>query len=345
MKEYPMSGEIEVIDATEIKGQLVDPSQNKTAANPLLVYLATQGSRVSQINVKSRLDTYADFMGYPDAHHMDWTKLSYTSALAFRSFLQNRDKVRPGKKALSATSINTIMVAVRGIAEVSCNLKLLSYEDLRAIKSIKQLRTYRSPAGRQLDKTESKQLFKEFDTTSAKGNRDKAIIGLLLGCGLRRAEVPGILMKNVDLMAGSIKLVGKGNKERKVFLTPEIKQLVVNWLKYRGTDDGYLFGRFTKNSKTLKIDKPMHPTAISQLVEAYWDKASEEIASTSELGLKPAKITPHDLRRTFATRLLSQNVDIVMVKNLMGHANVRTTANYDRRGENEMRETMQKFEI
>ncbi len=335
-----MSGEFEVIEANKTNGQLAEPAKNQATANPLLVYLATQSSRVSQINIKSRLDHFADFMGYEDALHIDWTKLTYTSALAFRSFLQNRDKVRPGKKALSATSINTIMVAIRGIAEVACNLKLMSYEDVRAIRSIKQLRVYRSPAGRQLDKTESQQLFKEFDTTTAKGNRDKAIIGLLLYCGLRRAEVPGILMKNVDLSADSIKLVGKGNKERKVFLPDEIKQLIVNWLKFRGTEDGYLFGRLTKNAKTIRIDKPMWPTAVSKIVETYWDKASDDIASTSELGLKPAKITPHDLRRTFATRLLSQNVDIVMVKNLMGHANVRTTANYDRRGESEMLNTM-----
>ncbi len=336
-----MTNEIVTMTAAGI----VTPMQERAAANPLLVYLATQGADLSRLNVKSRLDGFADFMGYPDALHMDWTKLTYTSALAYRSFLQNRDKVRPGAKALSASSVNTVMVALRGIAEVACNLHLLSSDELRAIKSIKQLKTYRSPAGRQLDRNETRQLFREFDLTTAKGNRDKAILGLLLGCGLRRAEVPGILMKNVDLAACSVKLVGKGNKERKVFLTPEVKTLVVNWLKHRGTADGYLFGRLTKNGKTLKIDAPMHPTAISQLVQAYWDKASDDLAAASELGLRPAKVTPHDLRRTFATRLLEKNVDIVMVKNLMGHANVRTTANYDRRGENEMKEAMRNFSL
>ena len=168
--------------------------------------------------------------------------------------------------------------------------------------------------------------------------RDLAILSLMLGCGLRRAEVPALQMHQVNLDAGYISVIGKGNKERTVYLNGEVKENLNNWINYRGTSEGYVFGRFTKGFKNLILTKPLVERYIGKIVERYQISDGQNAS-----GIKPA--TPHDLRRTFATRLLDKGVDVSLVKTLMGHASVATTALYDRRGEESLREAAKKIEM
>lgn len=330
----------------------------QTQGNPFFAYLATQGSSLSVMNIRSRLNGYAQFRGAPNAASFDWGQLTYVSVLAYRTYLLNRSKKDPDKKDLSATSVNTIVVALRGIANIARRMRILSREEWEAIQSIKQLRSYRSPTGRSMTPKESQYLLSSADFTEKKGARDKAILALLLGCGLRRDEVAKIELKNVNLPENSIILIGKGNKERKVFLTDEIKRLVINWLQFRGSEKGYLFGRLTRGKRTLDVTRPLHPTSIYRIVEDCWSKAADNIAEgkyqtaapetrriINKEDLRPAKISTHDLRRTFATRMLAKGTDIVLVQHLMGHASVTTTAKYDRRGEDEMKQAMQGYEL
>ena len=139
-------------------------------------------------------------------------------------------------------------------------------------------------------------------------------------------------MDKVDLFDGTIRLIGKGNKERKAFLTPDMRKTVAAWLDVRTEVPGYLFGNFTV-SRRLRLDRPLNPSSLSRILKKYCDAA----------GVDP--VTPHDLRRTFATRLIDKNVDLVTVKNLMGHANIATTSLYDRRGEDTMRRVAGLVEI
>ena len=97
-------------------------------------------------------------------------------------------------------------------------------------------------------------------------------------------------------------------------------------------EPGWLFGRLTKGGQLI-LTNPLDPASIGRVVKHAQDLA------------KIAPITTHDLRRTFATRLLAKNVDIVAVKNLMGHANVSTTAKYDRRSEEALQQAAQLAEL
>ena len=166
--------------------------------------------------------------------------------------------------------------------------------------------------------------------------RDLAILSLLLGCGLRRAEVPALQMNQLHLDGGYIRLIGKGNKERTVYLNGEVKENLTNWINYRGSEEGFVFGRFTKGCKHLLLDRPLVERYIGKIVARYQQSCEQKT-------VKPA--TPHDLRRTFATRLLDKGVDVSLVKTLMGHASVATTSLYDRRGEESLREAAKKIEM
>lgn len=322
---------------------LVSSEAPRMKGNPYFAYLATQGSTCSVINIRCRLNGYAKFMGASSAEVFDWSQLTYMSMLAYRKYLQNRSQVDPGKKDLKIGSINTIMTALKGIAETCETMNVISVEQAKAIRKIKQLRYYRIPAGRALSHTESKELLQEPDANDMKGVRDKAIIGLMLGCGLRREEVGNLLFENIDFGRNSIKLIGKGNKQRSVFFTAPVRLLLLNWIQYRGKEDGYLFGKISRGKRVLRNDTPLHPNSIHNIIKEYWAKASDDLSEGENS--KPEKISPHDLRRTFATRLFANGTDIVLVQHLMGHASVTTTAQYDRRGEDEMQKAMQNYEL
>ena len=111
-----------------------------------------------------------------------------------------------------------------------------------------------------------------------------------------------------------------------------LRKTVAAWLDVRTEVPGYLFGNFTV-SRRLRLDRPLNPSSLSRILKKYCDAA----------GVDP--VTPHDLRRTFATRLIDKNVDLVTVKNLMGHASITTTSLYDRRGEDTMRRVAGLVEI
>ena len=322
---------------------LVTPNTSRMKGNPFFAYLATQGSTYSVINIRSRLNGYAKFMGASSAEVFDWGQLTYMSMLAYRKYLQNRSQMNPGKKDLKIGSINTIMTALKGIAETCETMNVISADQAKAIRKIKQLRYYRIPAGRALSRDESKKLLSEPIANDMKGARDKAIIALMIGCGLRREEVGNLLFEKIDFDRNSITLIGKGNKQRSVFFTPPVKALLLNWIKYRGQKEGYLFGKISRGKRVLRLNSPLHPNSVYEIIKSYWAKASDALSKNNNT--TPEKISPHDLRRTFATRLIASGTDIVLVQHLMGHASVTTTAKYDRRGEDEMQKAMQNYEL
>ena len=137
---------------------LVTPNTSRMKGNPFFAYLATQGSDYSVINIRSRLNGFAKFMGGSHAETFDWSQLTYMSILAYRKYLQNRSQMDPSKKDLKTGSINTIVVALKGIAEVCETMNIISTDQAKAIRKIKQLRYYRIPSGRALSCDESQKL-------------------------------------------------------------------------------------------------------------------------------------------------------------------------------------------
>lgn len=296
-------------------------------------YLVTLGSKASVITVRAKLNRIAKWYDYRDYRTCDWHLMRYANVIAFV------DNLRKGAEPLAVTTINAYLCAIKGVAQMAWNLGQISDHDLMRIKSIKQLRGYRKTAGRALSFQESEKLLSTCDDNSPRPIRDKAILFLLLGCGLRRAEITVIEMRNVFLEEARIRLIGKGNKERDVFLNDEVCEAVQQWVQTRSNFikvdpyQGFLFGKWTRGCRNLIVDRPLNPWAIGEIVNTYKIKAGD---STGRL----KTITTHDLRRTFTTRLLEQGVDIVVVRDLMGHSNISTTSIYDRRGEAAMKKAI-----
>lgn len=309
-------------------------------------YLATLGSQTSVKTVRSKLNQIARWFNYPDCYHCDWHLMRYENVVNYIKHLKD--------SGIQTVTINAYLCAMKGVAQTAWNLNQISDHDLMRIKSIKQLRVSRKASGKALTRRESRAFLAQCEGSTPHQIRDRAILLLLLGCGLRRAEITGIEMRNVFIQEARIRLIGKGNKERDVFMNDIVLEAVVDWITERNkavvqqnnaapetavdASRGFLFGKWTRHYKRLVIDHPLNPWTVADIVRQY--KSEAEI---DEEGLR--EVTTHDLRRTFATRLLDKGVDISTVKNLMGHSNIATTTLYDRRGEDAMRKAAKQVDL
>lgn len=303
------------------------PTINEVASrertlNPALVYLATLHSETSRIAMRSKLNVVARMAGSVDLTTCDWTTLKPEHVLGILDRLE-----KEGKKG---NTVNCYLAALKGVAKSAWLAGLISHDVMLRIDAIKQRRYHRLPAGRSLSMRESQALLSHCDRRDdAIGRRDKAILGLMLGCGLRRGEIPDLRLENYDPDDGSLRLVGKGDKERRVFLPDEVEVWLRRWIQEdRGEAPGLLFGRIYKNGR-LDLTRALDARSIGDILRSHLVDGKNDRDPLLP-GMLP---TAHDLRRTFATRLLEDNVDIVTVQGMMGHASVTTTARYDRRGD------------
>ena len=143
--------------------------------------------------------------------------------------------------------------------------------------------------------------------------RNRLVIELLYATGLRVGELVNIKIKDIDFGAQSIKVLGKGSKERYVFYNNTTKEVLKKYLvvrkKLQKKENDYL----------LLNDKgtPIKEASVRKIIQTTLMKC----------GIK-SKITPHTFRHTFATDLLNQGLDLVNVKELLGHASLNTTSIY-----------------
>jgi integrase len=155
---------------------------------------------------------------------------------------------------------------------------------------------------------------------SPAGARDTALLAVLIATGMRRAEAAGLKLSDVDLATGKVIIRGKGDKERTGYLSAGAQRAVRDWLAIRGQAAGALICVINKGGAIFP-ERHMSPTAVHYIVRKR----------AGDAGV--ANMTTHDFRRTFGGELLDAGQDIVVVSDLMGHADPRTTAGYDRRGE------------
>jgi site-specific recombinase XerD len=162
---------------------------------------------------------------------------------------------------------------------------------------------------------------------SIKGLRDKALLELFFSTGLRLAELCS-LNRDLDLSRDEFSIRGKGEKVRVVFLSDEAKSAIRIYLKNRKDMEEAMFVSIARNNAAGRLT----PRSIERIVREYSIKA----------GISK-KVTPHVLRHSFATDLLSNGADIRSVQMMLGHANIATTQVYTHITDKQLREVHKKF--
>src|SRR5690606_8983448 len=146
------------------------------------------------------------------------------------------------------------------------------------------------------------------------GLRDRLVIELLFGTGIRLAELLALHESDVDLFQGSVRVLGKRNKERLVPINPTLKSVYEKYIAEKKAN-------FADNKETplvvTKEGKPGYPKLIYRVVNKYLTMLSSQ-----------QKKSPHVLRHTFATSLLNKGADLNAIKELLGHAGLAATQVY-----------------
>lgn len=145
------------------------------------------------------------------------------------------------------------------------------------------------------------------------GQRDKALFEILYSCGLRRSELTGLLTADIDFSASTLKVMGKGRKERVVPFGTMASTAMKSYLREREKMGFGSVGPFFLTGK----GEPIYARLVNRIVEKYLMQVCS---------LK--KKSPHVLRHTFATHLLDRGADLNAIKELLGHASLAATQVY-----------------
>jgi integrase/recombinase XerC len=199
----------------------------------------------------------------------------------------------------------------RRLATVRSCLRFLARRGVIEINPARQVKSPR--LGRRLPsflpKDEAAALLDQSPEPSESGLRDRALLELLYATGLRVSECCGLDLEDLDRGQGTVRVLGKGGKERVVPVGEVALQALDAYLAARGLASGPLFtnargGRLTARS-------------IHRIVRRLACRA----------GL-PMRVTPHTLRHTFATHMLGEGADLRLIQELLGHSRLSTTQRY-----------------
>lgn len=154
----------------------------------------------------------------------------------------------------------------------------------------------------------------EVFTNDFTGQRDKLIIELLFGTGMRLAELLGVTESDLDLQQGTVKVLGKRNKQRIIPVNKELANLLREYLVLRKSE---IFGNNSLKLIVTNKGADAYPKMVYLTVQKYLTYISTQ-----------QKRSPHVLRHTFATTLLNKGADLNAIKDLLGHASLSATQVY-----------------
>lgn len=291
----------------------VGPVSRPVDAHPVAVYLSALAP-TGRSSMLSALHRVAGMLSSGStAETFPWATLRYEHLQALRAMLVSSSSTR---------TVNHALAGVRGVLKAAWNMRQMSTDDYVRAAQVKSI-SARSlpPAGRALSTGELTKLFAACEQSPLKGivgDRGRALLAVTYSSGLRRAEVSSLNMDHYNSSDGSLRVHGKGNKIRIAYVAAPYREVMVPWVRSREPGSP-MFCPITRWGSST--DRRLGLMGI-----AY---ALEKIRTIA--GIDP--FTPHDLRRSFGTHLLEAGADLLMVQELMGHADIATTKIYDRRGE------------
>lgn len=239
------------------------------------------------------------------------------SASEFTKAVVNAYRASLEVRNLSPSTINQRLSVIRKLAMEAADNGLMPPTVAAAILRVKGTKQAGVRTGHWLTREQAQDLLSVPDPTTNKGKRDRALLAVLIGCGLRRREVATLTIDHIQLRDARwviVDLIGKGGRVRTVPMPIWTKSTIDSWTAAMGIVSGTVFrainegGRVTGNSIT--------PRGIFELVQQ----------SGSEIGVP--RLAPHDLRRTFAKLAHKGKSGLEQIQLSLGHASITTTERY-----------------
>jgi site-specific recombinase XerD len=221
------------------------------------------------------------------------------------------------ESGLSAATINQRLCAIRKLAEEASDNGALDAQIANGIRAVKGIRQEGTRSGNWLAKQQAQQLLNAPDIETLKGLRDRAILALLLGCGLRRAEAANLAFVHIQQRDGRwvlVDIIGKGNKVRSVPMPNWTKQAINHYAAEANLSEGIMFRAINKGGRIC--GERISEQALYNVVVEY----------SATLGF--TRLAPHDLRRTFAKLAHKGGSGLEQIQLSLGHGSIQTTERY-----------------
>ena len=218
---------------------------------------------------------------------------------------------------LSSSTINQKLSAIRKLASEAEDNNLIDSKIANGIRAVKGVPFRGRRTGNWLTKEEAQMWLNAPDVKTLKGVRDRAVLAVLIGCGLRRAEAAILSVSHIEQREGRwaiVDIVGKRDKMRTVPMPSWAKATIDSWTYAARIDNGFIFRRVNKGGNVM--GEGFTDQAIYDIIVGYAEK------------LEKQGIAPHDLRRTFAKLAHKGGSPIDQIQLSLGHDSIQTTEKY-----------------
>ena len=248
-----------------------------------------------------------DFFNWCGAEAVDgFTKATVN---AYRANLEAR--------RLSSSTINQRLCAIRKLATEAADNGFMSPELASAISRVKGAKQSGIRSGQWLTREQAESLISAPNPATMKGKRDRALLAVLIGCGLRRKEATTLTVEHIQLRDSRwviVDLIGKGGRVRTVPMPTWAKSAMDLWTAAAGIDNGLVFRAITKGGRVT--GESMTARGVFEVVKEFGCK------------IGTPNLAPHDLRRTFAKLAHKGRAALEQIQLSLGHASITTTERY-----------------
>ena len=289
-------------------------SKRRRTTKSVLRLLDLEHAKTAVLNSLSSPDAQRGYRHAID-EFVDWycsePRLAFnrTVVLRYRCHLESR-QLAPG-------TVNLRLGAVRRLAYEAADCGLLSADLAAGIRRVKGVKKLGVRLGNWLTAEQGQALWQAPDRRRLKGKRDRALLALMLACGLRRHEVVALTLDHFQQREehwAIVDLVGKGGHVRTVPVPDWVRNELNDWLAAAAIDRGRLFRRVSKAGTTWG--------------EGMTEKAVWHIVKEAASVVSVANLATHDLRRTCAWLCHAAGGELEQIQFLLGHVSVQTTERY-----------------
>jgi site-specific recombinase XerD len=218
---------------------------------------------------------------------------------------------------MAPSSVNQRLSAIRKLAAEAADNGALDPQVANGIRAVKGARREGRRTGNWLTREEAQDWLGAPDKRTTKGRRDRALLAVLIGCGLRRAEAAALTFEHIQQRDGRwvlVDLIGKRDKIRSVPMPNWAKAAIDEWSRASGLTQGLVFRAVNKGDRVN--GDGITPQAIYNIIVGYAE------------GLRKKGVAPHDLRRTFAKLAHKGGAAIDQIQLSLGHESIQTTEDY-----------------
>jgi site-specific recombinase XerD len=220
----------------------------------------------------------------------------------------------------SPQTINAHIFAIRYYVRDLAERGEMPLAEAETVCRVKTVKTKGRKIGKWLTIPEAQAIIGKPDISTPVGLRDRAILGMMIGSGMRRAEVSALEVKHFEQRDGRwviTDIVGKGRRTRSIPIADWVKRLIDQWIEAASIRSGPVFRAVSwSENKFWLRDTPLDPSALFKIVQRYGLRANHR------------RIAPHDLRRTFARLAYEGNASLAQIQLALGHSNQTTTEKY-----------------